>query len=204
MLKHIVVEPQVQGLIFDLDGTLADTMPVHYGVYKDILSGYGVEFSPELFVSMAGIPAIGTFERLRDLYKLDYDATEVGLFKEHEYEKRMHLIRPVEPVVDIVRQYHGKLPMAVGTGGLSRLAWKTLEILGLQDLFEILVASDDVLMHKPHPETFLQCAAGIGVPPDKCLVFEDGKLGFEAAIAAGMTYIDVTRHYDDQTGKYPD
>ena len=202
MLKRIVVDSGVQGLIFDLDGTIADTMPVHYKVYKDILEGYGIDFSPEMFVSMAGIPAIGTFERLRDLYQLDYDATEVGLYKEHEYEKRMHLIRPVACVVEVVQQYRGKLPMAVGTGGLSRLAWKTLEILGLQDCFEILVASDDVTRHKPHPETFLRCGSGIGLPPAQCLVFEDGKLGFEAAKTAGMAYIDVTQYYDEHTGKY--
>lgn len=198
----MVVDAGVEGLIFDLDGTLADTMPVHYGVYRDILGEYGIDFSTELFESMAGIPAIGTFERLRVLYNLDFDATEIGLFKEHEYEKRMHLIRPIDPVVEVAHRYQGKLPMAVGTGGLSRLARKTLEILGLQDHFKIVVSSDDVKQHKPHPETFLRCAAAMGVDPQKCLVFEDGRLGFQAAEAAGMPYVDVTRYYLPHNGKY--
>lgn len=170
-------------------------MPVHFLVYRDILKGYGVDFTPDVFNSLAGVPAIGTFEIISKKYGLSLDATEMGHYKEREYEKIMHLIKPINPVVEIIREYHGRLPMSVGTGGYTRLAWKTLEILGLDHYFDILVSSEDVAKHKPDPETFLQCASRMGVEPMYCQVYEDGRLGIQAAEAAGMMAVNVTEFY---------
>lgn len=200
-MKKIFVDPKAKGLIFDLDGTIADTMPVHFAVYRNILRQYGVEFTPAVFDTLAGVPAIETFERLNELYGLTLDAREMGKFKEAEYEKMMHLIRPIDPVVEVIRQYHGKLPMAVGTGGYQRLAWKTLRIVGLDSLFSILISSEDVTYHKPHPETFLRCAELMGVDARHCQVFEDGRLGIQAAQTAGMMTVDVTEYYEVSIGK---
>ncbi|MFO8021966.1 MAG: HAD hydrolase-like protein, partial [Perlabentimonas sp.] len=97
---------------------------------------------------------------------------KIGYLKERAYEKMMHKMKPIEPVVTLVKKYHGKLPMSVGTGGYHRLAWKTLEILELADYFDILVSSEDVKNGKPHPETFLKCAKIMGVDPNVCQVFE--------------------------------
>lgn len=193
-MKQLTVDIKAKGLIFDLDGTIADTMPVHFSVYRDILKDYGVDFTWEIFGTLAGIPAVGTFERINQLYGLNIQAEEMGHFKEAEYEKRLHLIRPLDPVVEIIHTWHGRLPMAVGTGGYSRLAWKTLEIIGLSHLFSILVSAEDVTQHKPHPETFLQCALLMGVEPSFCQVFEDGVLGMQAAEAAGMMAVNITEY----------
>jgi beta-phosphoglucomutase-like phosphatase (HAD superfamily) len=110
-------------------------------------------------------------------------------------------MKPVAPVVELVKEYHGKLPMAVGTGGYKRLSWKTLEILGLNQYFDILVSGEDVKHPKPHPETFLKCAARMEVNPEVCHVFEDGELGIQAAHAAGMMSTLVTGYYEVTIGK---
>ena len=200
-MKKLTVDPKAEALIFDLDGTIADTMPVHFLAYKNILRDYGIEFTPEIFATLAGIPAVGTIQKLNEMFGTQMDPVKIGHYKENEYEKIMHKMKPVAPVVELVTKYHGKLPMAVGTGGYKRLAWKSLEILGLSDYFEILVSGEDVEHSKPHPETFLKCAALMGVKPEVCHVFEDGELGIEAATAAGMMSTLVTGFYEVTIGK---
>ena len=105
------------------------------------------------------------------------------------------------PVINIIREFKGKLPMACGTGGSQYLAWKTLEIAGVKDCFEHVVAAEDVENHKPFPDTFLKAAELIGVHPSECEVYEDGLLGLEAAERAGMMSVDVTRFYKVTTGR---
>ncbi|WP_346857264.1 HAD-IA family hydrolase [uncultured Draconibacterium sp.] len=200
-MKKLEVNPKAKALIFDLDGTLADTMPVHYWAYKNILIDYGIDFSPELFASLAGIPAVGTIAKLNEIFGTQMHPEEVGHFKEAEYEKIMHKMKPIEPVVELAKQYYGKLPMAIGTGGYHRLAWKTMEILGLDKYFDILVSAEDVQHSKPDPETFLMCAAKMGVAPEFCQVFEDGEPGMQAARAGGMMATLVTDFYDVTIGQ---
>lgn len=200
-MKQLEVNPRAKALIFDLDGTIADTMPVHFIAYQNILSEYGINFTPEVFDSFAGIPAVGTIYKLNEIYGTRMDPETVGMRKEQEYEKMMFKMKPVEPVVKLIKEYHGKLPMAVGTGGYKRLAWKTLEIIGLNDYFDILVSTEDVTHPKPHPETFVKCAEKMGIEPQFCQVFEDGQLGIEAAKTAGMMFTLVTDFYQVTTGK---
>lgn len=200
-MKIPEIHPETKALIFDLDGTLADTMPVHFWAYKNILSDYGIEFTPELFASLAGIPAVGTIEKLNEIFGTTMDAEKMGHFKEQEYEKIMHKMKPVYPVVELVKKYHGVLPMAIGTGGYKRLAWKSLEFLGLDKYFSVLVSAEDVVRPKPHPDTFLKCAEILGIDPAVCQVFEDGEPGMQAARAAGMRATLVTGFYDVSIGK---
>jgi beta-phosphoglucomutase family hydrolase len=200
-MKKLKINPNAKALIFDLDGTLADTMPVHFLAYKHILAGYGIQFTPEIFATLAGIPAVGTIEKLNEMFGTRMNAEEVGHFKEREYEKIMHKMKPVEPVVNLAKQYHGVLPMAVGTGGYKRLAWKTMDILGLGKYFDILVSTEDVQRPKPFPDTFLRCAELMGVAPAVCEVFEDAHLGIQAAQAAGMMATLVTGYYEVTIGQ---
>lgn len=194
-MKELKINPKAEALIFDLDGTLADTMPVHFWAYKNILRDFGIDFTPEIFAQLAGIPAVGTIAKLNEMFGTRMNAEEVGHFKEAEYEKIMHKMKPILPVVELAKKYHGILPMAVGTGGYKRLAWKTMEICGLDKYFDILVSTEDVARPKPFPDTFLKCAELLGVNPAVCEVFEDAQLGIQAAKAAGMMATLVTDYY---------
>lgn len=200
MEKKLHVDPRAKALIFDLDGTLADTMPVHYWAYQHILKDAGINFSPELFASLAGIPAVGTIAKINEIFGTTMNPEIVGHHKELEYEKIMHKMKPIEPVVSLLKEYHGRLPLAVGTGGYHRLAWKTLQILELDKYVDILVSADDVKHPKPAPDTFLRCAELMGVEPEFCQVFEDGEPGMKAARAAGMMATLVTDFYEVTIG----
>jgi len=189
------INPKAKALIFDLDGTLADTMPIHYTAWKNAAAKFGIDFSTELFMQLAGIPLYPTVEKLNHLFGKNIDPMELGDIKEAEFEMNMHLTPEIKIIADLVREYHGKLPMAVGTGGSRRLSLKTLGIIGLQDYFDILVTSEDVSNFKPHPETFVKCAELMGVNPEYCEVYEDGVLGIQAAKTAGMMVVDVTKYY---------
>ena len=200
-VKKLDINPKAKALIFDLDGTLADTMPIHFLAYKNILVNYGIDFTPGIFATLAGIPAVGTIEKLNEMYGTNMNAEEVGHFKEREYEKIMYKMKPVQPVIELVEKYYGKMPMAVGTGGYKRLAWKTMNILKLEKYFDILVSTEEVARPKPFPDTFLRCAELMGVEPSVCEVFEDGEPGIQAAKAAGMMATLVTGYYEVTIGK---
>ena len=195
IIADLKVNPKAKALIFDLDGTLADTMPIHYIAWKNAAAKYGIDFTIELFSQLAGVPLYPTVEKLNQVFGTNIDPKEMGDIKEAEFEKNMHLTPEIKVVTDLVRMWHGKLPMAVGTGGSRRLSLKSLEIIGLKDYFDILVTSEDVSNFKPHPDTFLRCAELMGVNPVDCEVFEDGLLGLQAAKAAGMMVVDVTQYY---------
>jgi len=194
------INPKAKGLIFDLDGTLADTMPIHYIAWKNAAAKYGIDFTTELFSQLAGIPLYPTVEKLNQIFNKTIDPKELGDLKEAEFERNMHLTPEIKIVTDLVRENYGKLPIAIGTGGSRRLALKTLAIIGLKDYVDLLVASEDVSHFKPHPETFLKCAEMMGVTPADCEVFEDGILGIQAAQTAGMMVVDVTRYYEVTIG----
>jgi beta-phosphoglucomutase family hydrolase len=202
MIKtNLGINPNAKGLIFDLDGTLADTMPIHFIAWKNAAAKYGIDFTPGLFQQLAGIPLYPTVEKLNQMFGKTIDPKEMGDLKEAEFKKNMHLTPEIKVVTDLVRKFHGKIPMAVGTGGSRRLSLKSLDIIGLGGYFDILVTSEDVTNFKPHPETFLKCAEQMGVAPVECEVFEDGLLGMQAARAAGMMVVDVTEYYHVTIGK---
>jgi beta-phosphoglucomutase family hydrolase len=198
---NLDINPKAKGLIFDLDGTLADTMPIHFIAWKNAAAQYGIDFTPAVFEKLAGIPLYPTVEKLNELFGTHIDPKEMGDIKEKEFETNMHRTPEIKVVTDLVRKYHGKIPMAVGTGGARRLALKTLDIIGLNGYFEVLVTAEDVTNFKPHPETFLRCAEGIGIKPEDCEVFEDGILGIKAAQTAGMMVVDVTKYYEVTIGR---
>lgn len=201
MMKKLKKNPRAKGLIFDIDGTICDTMPVHFIAWRQTAAEYGIDFTPELFVEVTGIPALQTSQYLKAKFGARFDEVEFTRIKEERFEQNMHKAKPIEPVIKIIRENKGKLPMACGTGGSQRLAWKTLEISGVKDCFEHVVAAEDVVNHKPCPDTFLRAAELIGVQPSDCEVFEDGQLGLQAAVTAGMMFVDVTRFYEVTIGR---
>lgn len=200
-MQKIGIQPGVKGLIFDLDGTIADTMPAHYVAWKEVCRKHGIDFSIDLFLQLAGIPLRGTIERLNEMFGTNMDPVKTGEEKENAFLASLPKTRVVEPVAEIIREYHGKLPMSVGTGGQKCVAAETLKATGMDKYFDIVVTSDDITNPKPHPETFLKCAKQMGIAPENCQVFEDGVLGKNAALAAGMKLVDVTDFYEVTIGQ---
>ena len=192
------IRPGVKGLIFDLDGTLADTMPYHFKGWQKACRRYGIDMDTAFLRKHTGSPGWIIAAELIEKYKLNGSVTvdEIMDEKIKEFFKLQHLIKPIEPVTDIVKRYHGTVPMAVGTGGHRDAVERTLKITGLRDYFEIIVTANDVSNFKPHPETFLRCAEMMELPPDQIEVFEDSDLGIQAAINAGMIPTDVRSWYD--------
>lgn len=192
------IQQGVKGLIFDLDGTLADTMPYHFEGWKKACIKYGAHIDNSFLRKHTGSPGwIIADEIIKDC-NLNGSVTVGQIVEEKlvEYYKIQHLVKPIQPVADIVRKYHGKLPMAVGTGGHRLAVERTLEITGLRKYFDIIVTANDVNSFKPHPETFLRCAEMMNVDPHFIEVFEDADLGIEAARKAGMMVTDVRSWYD--------
>ncbi|HKL34643.1 MAG TPA: beta-phosphoglucomutase family hydrolase [Tangfeifania sp.] len=190
----IQVHPEAKALIFDLDGTLSNSLPVHVATWNKVGETYKFKFDPKIVLEMTGRPTIEFARHIIERYKLTIEPEEIVKQKQTSFWDSSHLLEPVEEILSIVKEYHGKLPMSVGTGASRRSAEVQLKALGLTDYFDAIVSADDVTSHKPEPETFLKCAELMGVEPEKCQVFEDGDLGIEAAKKAGMIITDVRPH----------
>ncbi len=192
----IAVLPGIEGLIFDCDGTLADTMPIHIQAWCDTFADYGIR-CPEAFLhSVKGMPAARIIDRFNRLHGHQIDPVAFARQKNHRAWRKLHASRPIEPVAAIVRQYRGKLPMAVASGGTRANVLLTLEAVGLNDFFVTVLTSDDDVLPKPDPGIFIEAARRMKVAAAACQVFEDGDAGLEAARRAGMSATDVRNFID--------
>jgi len=182
------------GYIFDCDGTLADTMPLHYRAWKRILAEHGMGFSESLFYELGGRPTELIFDLLRREHGLIIGDLAAAIERKEEYFAGLiGEVKPIEAVVDVARQWHGLAPLAVASGGLRRYVELTLDVIGIRSLFDAVVCVEDYARAKPFPDPFLEAARRMNVPPETCLVFEDSVLGLEAATAAGMQSVFVPR-----------
>jgi beta-phosphoglucomutase-like phosphatase (HAD superfamily) len=195
---HYDIKPGIKGLIFDLDGTLADTMPFHFKGWRMACQKFGADIDTAFLRKHTGTPGWIIADEIIKKCNLDGSVTIEQIMAEKiiEFYKEQHLVKPINAVVDIVKKYHGILPMAIGTGGHREAVERTLEVTGLSKYFDIVITANDVENFKPHPETFLKCAALMKIDPEFIEVFEDGDLGLEAALTAGMIATDVRSWYD--------
>jgi len=191
----IQIPNSVKGLIFDLDGTVANTMQNHFEAWRAAVSPFGIEFSGEVFMQLTGMPKAATIIKLNEMFGTDMNTDEVGKAKAEVYKDLVSQTQEIKVVTDIVRKYHGKLPMSIGTGSTQLGAHRTLSILGMEHYFNPIITADDVQNFKPAPDTFLKCAQLMGVDPKDCIVFEDGILGIQAAETAGMMVVDVNDYF---------
>jgi beta-phosphoglucomutase family hydrolase len=192
------IKPNIKGLIFDLDGTLADTMPYHFQGWKIACRKFGADIDKDFLRRLTGTPGWIIAQEIIKKCNLNGNVSVDEIVKEKLYRFSMeqHNVKPIIPVVNIVKKYHNILPMAVGTGGQRDVIERTLEVTNLRQYFDIIVTADDVSQYKPHPETFLKCAVLMKIDPRHIEVFEDGELGLEAARSAGMIATDVRSWYD--------
>jgi beta-phosphoglucomutase-like phosphatase (HAD superfamily) len=173
-------------------------MPFHFRGWKIACKKFGADIEPAFLRKHTGSPGWIIASEIIKECNLNGNVSidEIMNEKLKEFYKDQHLVKPILPVVEIVKKYHGILPMSVGTGGHRLAVERTLEITGLRKYFDIVVTANDVDNFKPHPETFLKCAEQMNVDPEFIEVFEDGDLGIEAAIKAGMVATDVRSWYD--------
>lgn len=177
--------------IFDCDGTLGDTMPLHYSAWCMALKEQECDFPEALFYELGGTPTERIVEILNERHGSTMPVKETARHKEELYLKGIETILPIEPVVEIVNKVHGRLPIAVASGGHRRIVTRTLSCLGILDKFDTIICSEDYQNGKPHPDPFLTAAERLGVIPERCLVFEDTSTGIQAAQAAGMQWVLV-------------
>jgi beta-phosphoglucomutase family hydrolase len=185
------IPSHIRGLVFDCDGTIADTMPLHYQAWVTALREHGEVFPEALFYELAGISTVGVMQILNERHGYNLPVQEAAARKERLYQELVPQVLPIQPVVTVVKQYAGRLPMAVATGGTRAICSKTLRALDLLECFRVIVTADDVANGKPAPDIFLEAARQLGVPPEHCYAFEDAELGLQAARAAGMVAVDI-------------
>jgi beta-phosphoglucomutase-like phosphatase (HAD superfamily) len=184
--------PGTAGLIFDCDGTLADTMPAHYQAWLALLNRHGIPFPEPRFYAMGGMPTASIIRVLAgEVGVVITDIDAMVLEKEAYFLTHLDAIMPIEPVVAIASAYRGKLPLAVASGGYRDTITRTLDRLAIRDWFTAMVTAEDTPRHKPDPDVFLEAARRLGAEAAKCVVFEDTDIGLEAARRAGMLGIDV-------------
>jgi beta-phosphoglucomutase-like phosphatase (HAD superfamily) len=187
----------IQALIFDCDGTLADTMPAHYQAWLEILRPLGIEFPEDRFYAMGGMPTdkivvelcAGQTGGLPNGLDMDALVRDKAL----AFQRKISGVQPIERVVAVARAHRGKTPMAVASGGQRRMVEMTLAQIGVLDWFPVVVTAEDTRQHKPAPDVFMEAARRLGVAPAACTVYEDTDLGLEAARRAGMRWVDVRR-----------
>lgn len=183
------------GYIFDLDGTLIDTMPLHYRAWDAAMRHHGLAevLNEDLFYSLGGVPTVRVAELIGIHYGLTLDPLEVEITKERLFLEKLVSVEQIAPVVDFARRVALTHPVAIATGGQPEVAVPALRAAGLLELFSIVVTPRDVAAGrgKPAPDMFLLAAEKMGVPPKRCLVFEDAEPGIRAAVAAGMQVVRV-------------
>lgn len=186
----------LQALIFDCDGTLAHTMPLHWKAWQVITSRYQIHFPEDRFYALGGVPSRDILRMLqKEQGRTDFDHLAASKEKEQEYLKLLPEVGAVDAVVEIARAHRGKLPMAVASGGSRRSITRVLEHLGIIEWFGAVVTNEDVVNQKPAPDIFLEAARRLGVDPVRCRAFEDTELGLTAIRAAGMEAVDVRPLY---------
>jgi HAD superfamily hydrolase (TIGR01509 family) len=187
----IAVKSHIKGLIFDCDGTLVDTMPIHIDAWCRTFAAHGVD-CPEKFIdAVKGMPAEKIVERFNHRYQRNLEPKSFAAMKNRLAQRKLASALPIEPVVAVARAHAGRLPMAVASGGTRANVHLVLESIGIRDWFETVITADDAVLPKPDPGIYIEAARRLGVPPRYCQVFEDGDAGLEAARRAGMTATDV-------------
>lgn len=200
---HWTAPASTLGLIFDCDGTLADTMPIHYRAWTALLEPRGITFTEERFYQLGGMPTAKIIRLLSEETGVAVAHVEAMVEeKEAHFLTMLAEVKPLAPVLTIAENYRGAMPMAVASGGYRDVVAKTLDFIGVRDWFGAMVCAEDTANHKPEPDVFLEAAHRLRITETKhCVVFEDTDIGLEAARRAGMTGVDVREWLPTRQGE---
>ncbi|MDG4806759.1 HAD family phosphatase [Micromonospora sp. WMMD1120] len=182
---------QFAAYLFDCDGTIVDSMPLHYVAWQRALEEWGCEFPEDLFYAWGGRPTADIIVALNEQQGLAMPVATVVERRESYYQELLPQVAAVPEVLEHIHDAHRRVPFAVVSGSTRAAVTASLDALGLLDRFDVLVCAEDYTRAKPDPEAFLLAAEQLGVAPESCLVFEDTDLGIQAATAAGMASVRV-------------
>jgi HAD superfamily hydrolase (TIGR01509 family) len=185
--------------LFDCDGTIVDSMPLHYIAWSKALAEWNCPFTEDRFYLWGGMPIVEIIERLSSEYGIAMPVKQVAARKEELYYEHLPNLSAVPEVLEHIERQHGSIPFAVVSGSARESVQASLGATGLLEKFETLVCAGDYVKSKPNPEPFLLAAERLGVPPESCLVFEDAEIGIDAAKAAGMGWVRVPAPWQRQS-----
>jgi HAD superfamily hydrolase (TIGR01509 family) len=177
--------------LFDCDGTIADSMPLHYVAWQSALAEWNCSIEERLFYALGGTPIAEIVAMLNKMHGLSMPIQAVCTRKEALYCEMLPQLKAVPEVLEHIHDQHGRIPFAVVSGGEREVVSASLAALKILDRFDLLVCAEDYKKGKPDPEAFLLAASSLDVTPARCLVFEDTDLGIQAATAAGMPSVKI-------------
>jgi HAD superfamily hydrolase (TIGR01509 family) len=193
-------EGSFRAYLFDCDGTIVDSMPLHFVAWKAALDEWNCEFSEDLFYAWGGKPIPEIIATLNQLQGLAMPVETVAIRKEAIYLDSLDQLKPVPEVLEHIEAQYGRIPFAVVSGGSRDPVMRSLAAVHLLDKFATIVGAEDYANSKPAPDAFLVAANRLGVAPQDCLVFEDTAMGIQAATAAGMASVRVPSPAERGTG----
>jgi beta-phosphoglucomutase family hydrolase len=182
---------ELKGIVFDCDGTLADTMPLHWRAWQIITQRHNLHFPQDRFYAFGGVPSRDILKLLAQEQGRALDHIAVAHEKEEAFLPLLAQVEPIHAVVEVAKANYGKIPMAVASGGTEKIIGMVLDRLHIRHLFNAVVTSEMVKNQKPAPDIFLEAARRIGVQPKFCRGYEDTDLGMQAIRSAGMDAVDV-------------
>jgi HAD superfamily hydrolase (TIGR01509 family) len=191
LMKLKLPPGEFKAYLFDCDGTICDSMPLHYVAWKTVLSEWNCEFSEDLFYAWGGMPVTEIIASLSERHGLTLPVADIQRRKEEMFYANLPLMKAVPEVLEHIEAQHGQIPFAVVSGSTHESVRASLSTVKLLDRFETLVCAGDYMRSKPHPEPYLMAAERLGIEPGACLVFEDTDMGIESATAAGMASVKV-------------
>jgi HAD superfamily hydrolase (TIGR01509 family) len=177
--------------LFDCDGTIADSMPLHYIAWKRTLGKWNCEFDEQTFYAWGGMPTAEIIATLNKRQGLAMVVEAVCAEKENLYYEMLPQLKAIAEVVEHIEAQHRVIPFAVVSGGTREAVKASLTAVNLFDKFDVFVCAGDYKKGKPDPEPYLLAAEKLGMDPKECLVFEDTEMGIQAATAAGMASVRV-------------
>lgn len=180
-----------EAFLYDCDGTLADNMMAHKLAYKEVATNYGIALDLNMIDEFAGMPTAIFAHEITKRYGVPLPDTFASEKSQVFIDKYIEKTQPISYVAEHLKNHVGKVKIAVVSGGSRKTVTKTLTVLGLIDLIDVLVCAGETPLGKPAPDPFLAAATALNVDPAKCIVFEDAELGVQGAIAAGMDWVRV-------------
>jgi len=184
-------EGEYQAFLYDCDGTLADNMMAHKLAYKEVAAKYGVGLDLNMVDEFAGMPTAIFASEITKRYGVPLPDTFASEKSQIFIDKYIEQTQPISYVAEHLKNHVGKVKIAVVSGGSRKTVTKTLTVLGLIDLVDIMVCAGETPKGKPAPDPFLAAANALGIEPKKCIIFEDAELGVQGAIAAGMDWVRI-------------